>query len=135
MLFCSIFRFCLKCILDVLDLGGAFFLHYSDHVEADLLGSHLGLAQVLLGERANRRLLAGRDGFEGASELAGAAEFHLDEDESSSVAHDQVYLPAASAVVSLDQFIAASGEVTERDALAPVSGTLFTQLPPRLRRS
>lgn len=103
---------------------------YPDHVEADFLEVWLSLGEVLFGDEAEFVLFEDRHGFDGLAEGNATAEFHLAEDEGSSVVEDQIYLPVAGLEVALDEGVAEASEVAKRDPLPALSvGAAAFQLP------
>ena len=121
----------LKGVLHVDDLGLAIAAEeYPDHVEAQRLEEPRSpIEEVSLSQGADRGLFAGGDGFERMSESRSSTQPDLDEDESVSVPEDQVQLPVAGPVVALEEDVALSQEVAQRELFAPRSGEPFLQGP------
>ena len=74
-------------------------------------------------------LFSGRYGLQGGAVGGAAAKLHLDDHECVFVARDQVELPAAGAVVALDDLVAFTGEVAARYLLAEISGVPVVRAP------
>lgn len=72
------------------------------HVESGLLEEGDVLGYILLGEKAYGLLLARSHGFRGIAKRGAAAQLDFDEDQTVSVAQDQVYFPVTGTVVTLD---------------------------------
>ena len=70
-------------------------------------------------------------GFEWVAEVRCAAEFYFNEDEGVAFADDEVDLAPACPVVAFDERVAPSGQVAEREVLAPGSKRTFSQGRPR----
>lgn len=109
----------LEGVRDVGDARGASLEKDTDDVEADGFEVGLFIGQVLFGERADGPLLACGNCVEGVPVSRSAAQLDLDEDEGALVAHDQVELPEAGAVVALDELVALLRQVTQGEVFAP----------------
>ena len=72
---------------------------------------------ILLGHEPDRLLLSGGYGVQGVAVGLAAAELHLDDHEGIGVTGDDVHLPAAGAVVALDDLVSLAGQVAARDLL------------------
>ncbi len=111
------------------DLGWSPADEDADHVEAQEVKIGGSLGQVLLGREADGVLFSGRYGLQGGAVGGAAAKLHLDDHECVFVARDQVELPAAGAVVALDDLVAFTGEVAARYLLAEISGGPVVRAP------
>ena len=89
----------------------------------------LVIGEVLFGERAEGRLLAGRYGFEWVAEARRVAELHFYEDEGFIVADYEVYFAATLPVIAFHEPVTAPGKVAQREVLAPRARRLACQSP------
>jgi hypothetical protein len=111
------------------DLGRAISDEYPDHVEAERLEIRRSVGEVVLSQGANNGLLAGGNGLEGVAETGTPAQLHLDEDEGSAVAHDQVQLAVTGTIVALEKGIPAAGKIAQRELFAPRTREPVVQVP------
>ena len=74
-------------------------------------------------------MFARGNGFQRVTEAGPAPQFHFHEDENAFLAQDQVDLSVARPVVAFDEFVAAPGQVPQREVLAPRSGGPLFQSP------
>ena len=119
----------LESILHVVNAESVLACEYSHDVETDGGEVRVPVGQVLFGEGAEGGLFVWGNRFQRVSEARTAPKLHFHEDEDCIFAKDQVDLPEASPVVAFDELVAAPGEITEREVLAPGSGGLLFQSP------
>ncbi len=98
-------------------------------VEADGVEGRFSFGEIKLGQGAEGILFAGSDGLEWAAEAGSSAQLDLDEDEGGALAHDEVDLSVTRAVIALDELVAASHQVAQRQLLAPLPGRAPAQAP------
>ncbi len=120
----------LESVLYVDDLGLAIAKEYPHHVEAQRLEElRSPILEVSPSQGADGGLFAGGDGFEWMSESGSSAHLDFNEDQDVSVLEDQVQLPVAGPVVALEEDVALSHQVAQRELFAPRAGELVAQGP------
>ena len=119
----------LEGILDVMDPWPALSSKYPHRIEAELTEVRLSVDEVLFGDGADDGSFVRGDGFEWVSETCSPAQLHLDEDERSAPAHDEVQLAVAGTVVAFNEFVTLPDQVAERELLSPRAGSPIIQAP------
>lgn len=99
------------------------------YVKAHGVEGWLSFGEVELGQGAEGVLFAGSDGLEWAAEAGSPAQLDFDEDEGGALAHYEVDLAVARAVIAIHEHVAEILEVAQRQLLAPGPGGALAQAP------